>query len=229
MDDFGFERQQQFRPYFAGKEMVIFDIGANVGQSTTKYRSYFPEARVYAFEPHPDSYRQFIQAHGYDPLVFAYQAALGPQKGSQEFYATKVPEASSVLPPEPFLMERSPKRNYDFEKFSVQVLTLDQVMQEASLDRIDLLKIDIQGYEVEAFRGAKKSLRESKISIIYIEVLFAENYVGQCNFLDVQTFLDQYKYTLWDIFPFVWTSQGRLWTANAIFVSQDVLSNFHPQ
>jgi len=58
-----------------------------------------------------------------------------------------------------------------------------------------------------------------RIDLRFLDVLFAANYCDQSYMDDVWQFLKGHDYVLWDLFPFLHTRAGRLWTANSIFVS----------
>lgn len=228
-DNAGFQKQNWLVEMLGRTELTVFDVGGNIGQSVEKYRELFPACNVYSFEPHPRTFSALQERYSAVSGVHCEQLALGARPGTASFYATKCAEASSLFAPEEFIRERSPKRNYDYAVLKVSVDTLDHVTERLGIETLDILKIDVQGAELEVLRGAEKLLREGRIDIIYSEVLFAENYSGQSDFCDIWFHLKQFGYAAWDLFPFLHTKLGRLWTANAIFVSHDTLIRIDPQ
>lgn len=219
MEDAGFEKQKRLINLLQREVITVVDVGGHIGESIEEYRSLFPDCRVYSFEPHPESFSALEQRCGRMNGVHCERLALGAKAGAVSFYATRCSSASSLLPPEDFLRERSAKRNYDYRKMEVPMDTLDQVAARLSLTGIDILKMDVQGSELQVLRGAAGLLQESRIDLIFSEALFAETYAGQSDFNEIWSYLKNYGYVLWDLFPFVHTTLGRLWTANAIFVS----------
>ena len=228
-DNAGFQKQMWLIETLGRTGITVFDVGGNIGQSIEKYQQIFPDCTVYSFEPHPDTFTTLQERHGAQDGVHCRQIALGSNPGTASFYATNCAEASSLLPPEEFVRERSVKRNYDYALLEVAVDTLDNVAERLEVSTIDILKIDVQGAELDVLRGAESYLRGHKINIIYPEVLFAENYSGQSDLNEIWTYLKQYGYVLWDLYPFLHTSLGRLWTGNAIFVSPIVLQTLDPR
>jgi hypothetical protein len=118
----------------------------------------------------------------------------------------------------------SAARNYDFNQVAVNVDTVDEYCKRQQVSMIDILKIDVQGTELAVLRGAETNLSSHRIRIIYCEVLFAENYQGQSDVVALASYLSTFAYVLWDVKPFLFTRSGRLWTANALFVSPETCS-----
>lgn len=228
-DDAGYLKQKTLVELLGYKSVTIFDIGANIGQSIEKYREIFPACKLYSFEPNPDTFSILHERYNAAPGVRCEQLALGASQGISSFYATNCPEASSLLPPEEFVRKRSPNRNYDYKLLEVPVDTLDNTLQRLNIPAIDILKIDVQGAELGVLQGAESLLKSTNIDIIYLEVLFAENYAGQCDFNDIWNYLKAFGYIVWDIFPFLHTDHGRLWTGNALFISPAVMGKIDPR
>ncbi len=231
MEDAGFEKQKWLINLLQRENVTVVDVGGHVGESIEEYRTLFPDCRVYSFEPHPESFITLEQRWGRLNGVHVERLALGAKSGAVSFYATRCSSASSLLPPEGFLQERSAKRNYDYLKMEVPMDTLDHVAARLSLSGIDILKMDVQGSELQVLQGAAGLLRASQIDLIFSEALFAETYAGQSDFNEIWSYLKNYGYVLWDLFPFVHTTLGRLWTANAIFLSAPIAAQIdrcHP-
>lgn len=215
-----FERQKEFlRRLGASEAPCIFDVGGNVGQSIREYRELFPDSRITTFEPLPDCFATLSQHFGGKPDIKLEHLALAESAGTKPFYSTRCSAASSLLKPDEKVREKSAQGNYEYDVIEVTVDTLDGYCSRSGIEMIDILKIDVQGAEIGVLRGAKKLLVENAISLIYTEVLFAENYQRQSDLMSIASFLAGLRYVLWDIRPFLFTRAGRLWTANAIFVS----------
>ncbi len=225
----GFEKQKSLLQRLERSETVVFDVGGNIGQSIEKYRLLFPDCRIYSFEPHPESFSTLETRYGTANGVHCERLALGARSGNALFHATRRAEVSSVLAPEDFVRERSTERNYDFSIIEVPMDTLDRVSARLGAKNINILKLDVQGAEMEVLLGAESLLREGRIDTIYTEVLFAENYRGQHDFGEIWAHLKTFGYIPWDLFPFLHTSAGRIWTGNAIFVSPAAAQKLDPR
>lgn len=229
MDDAGFIKLRAMWEQLGRVNPVVFDIGGNIGQSVDRFMELFESSTIFSFEPHPRAFETMVNKHGHSEAVTCVNVALGAQAGTARFHAAHLTEVSSLLKPEAFVMERSVNNNYDHDEIEVRVDTLDRYVRRESVPYIDVLKLDVQGAEVEVLAGASGLLSEHRVGMLFVEVLFAENYSGQCYFDDVWRLLKQHDYRLWDLYPFLHTSGGRLWTGNAIFTSPDVDAALDPR
>ena len=224
----GFNKQQELVAQLDVARPVVFDIGGNIGQSIDQYLTLFPEAIIRSFEPNPDAYAVLSQKYADAGQVTCFPLAMGKKSGPVDFYAADLSEVSSTLETEPFVADRSAADNYKCQKMSVDMTTLTEFCATENIEHINILKIDVQGAELAALQGAASLLQDSHIDLLYIEVLFAENYVNQCYFDEVWAYLKQFNYVLWDLFPFLHTRAGRVWTGNAIFVSSPIKKILDP-
>lgn len=71
----------------------------------------------------------------------------------------------------------------------VQVTTIDEFVDRQEIERIDVLKLDIQGAELMALRGATNTLRNMHVQVIYTESLFVPHYEGNALFHELWSFL----------------------------------------
>ena len=200
--------------------LCIFDVGANIGQSISQYRETFPDCSVTSFEPNPKAFSILSKDWASDPAITLNQIALTDFVGCTSFYATRISEVSSLLPPTDRMMELSSESKYDNKKIDVAAMTLDHYCQTTGINNIDILKVDVQGSELSVFRGATGMLQKEKISLIYCEVIFAETYKNQSRFADTISYLNKFNYEIWDIGSFLYTRNEKLWAANMTVVSR---------
>jgi len=221
-EEITFRSQKDIMQQLGIQAPVIFDVGANIGQSILKYRDLFPKSKLYSFEANPEIMPQLTRTTSHLPAVQVFNLALSDSIGESEFYVTSVHEASSLLQPEHFLMELSREKKYDFHKVVVPTLTLDAFVEQHKPETIDILKIDVQGAELKVLHGSRATLASGIVKSIYIEVNLASTYVEQMSLTQLLQFMTESCFQLWDILPFVYTRVGKAWTANAIFIQNDV-------
>lgn len=202
---------------------VVFDVGANIGQSILQYKKDFPLSTIYSFEANEVVLEQLRKVAGDFSHVQCFNVALSDFIGETQFYATALPEVGSLLPPEHRLMTLSKNNNYEFHEVTVPVTTLDYFCEQNIINVIDILKIDVQGGEMKVLQGAKKVLESSTVKLIYAEVIMAPSYVGQMKLRELLAFLEGCGYQFWDILPFLHTRTGRVWAANTIFIHNDIV------
>jgi hypothetical protein len=106
------------------------------------------------------------------------------------------------------------------------VTTIDDFCAEHNIHDIQILKMDIQGSELEALKGAKKKLSQQRVSLIYTEIWFVKVYRGQPLFYDLYQYLDQYGYELYDFYNFVYSGEDKIKWADALFICERTLKEF---
>jgi FkbM family methyltransferase len=213
-----FQRHCRLSKSLTDKNIHIFDVGANVGQSISRYREQFPNCFVTCFEPNPDTFTLLERNWGGVFGITLSPIALTNFIGHASFYATRVPEASSLLQPTERMIELSSQHKYDHVTIDVLTTTLDQYCKMNDIGNIDILKLDVQGSELDVLKGAENLLQEGKISLIYSEVTFAETYNNQTRFIDIVSYLNKINYDIWDIGSFLYTRNDRIWAANLTFL-----------
>jgi FkbM family methyltransferase len=164
---------------------IIYDVGANVGTWTVLAKSIFPKSQVHAFEPLDQLSEEFFKRTRGLGEVYRHPVALGSSAGTASMKLTDFIDASSLLDMTP--TQVSHYHVHPAGETAVQVKRLDDYCREKSLPRPDLIKLDIQGYELEALRGADECLKST--TAIVTEVSFLELYEKQCLFHDVVQFL----------------------------------------
>lgn len=145
-------------------DSIFIDIGANIG-----YHSLFAatilqnEGKIYSFEPQISIYNQFcasIQKNNFTNIE-TYNIGLSDHQGEETLYVREENSGGSTLlmlpKMESFHIESTQK---------VPLVTLDSYIHK--IKKIDLIKIDVEGYELEVFKGGKKML-ESYHPIILME------------------------------------------------------------
>jgi FkbM family methyltransferase len=164
---------------------IIYDIGANVGTWTLLAKAIFPNAAVHAFEPLPSHASSFQHGVANISNITLHPVALGAENGLAHLHVTSFSDASSMLPlSEPGRIQWSLS---EIDHVPVTVKRMDDVVAAEQLTLPDLLKLDVQGFELEVLRGAPDCLAHAKAVII--EVSFREFYRGQCRFDEVVSFL----------------------------------------
>lgn len=148
---------------------VIVDVGANdlaYGQDE------FPKAKIYAFEPLPESFHRLKQgaARGVIPI----QAAVGERVGSTDFFdfAPSAPRKSEQPTSQLASVHRDViEKLYGqpAKKYRVKLTTLDTFARTRKISHIDFLKIDAEGNELAVLKGASRLLAANKIDIIQFE------------------------------------------------------------
>ena len=143
---------------------VIIEAGACDGADSVIMANFWPQGTIYAFEPVPESYQTILNRIKNKSNIFAIEYALGDKNGTADFYTSALtwsPEeknfldASSLLPPTDKMKSCFPQLIFN-KKIQVPVITLDTWCEQNNVDRIDMLWLDMQGYELNMILASPK-------------------------------------------------------------------------
>lgn len=145
---------------------VIVDAGGNVGQTCLYLQKWFPAARIYSLEPVRSTFQTLERNTASHPNILCRNLALGENQGTQVIRLMRE-SGLNTLTAEPALATEASGASEE-----ITLTTLPQFCEEEGIDRIDILKMDVQGYEIPILRGAEKML--DRVGAIYTEVSLQE-------------------------------------------------------
>lgn len=185
---------------------VLFDVGANYGQTIDEFREVFQDAVIYSFEPSPGVFGFLKNKVSNMDKVSVWNYGVGSSSGSFEFNENKHQNMSSFLDLGPAGWGTINQRT------TVPVTTIDEFCKKQGIESIDVLKIDTQGYELEVLKGAVNSMRENKIGLLYFEVTFIDMYRGLPNLAELYEFAFKNGFELVAIYPIKYKNNMAGWT-----------------
>lgn len=149
----------------AGKTTpIVFDVGANEGQWVKDMLAICPSARIHAFEPQKTLAAQIAATH---PSVTVNNMALGDAAGTLELFDYADQPGSQHASLLVGVIDGIHRGYTKSEKVSIG--TLDDYCAQHHVDYIDLLKIDVEGFELKVLQGAKRLLEENRVDVIQFE------------------------------------------------------------
>ncbi len=212
------------RTILGDRVACVFDVGAHVGQTATRFAAAFPKATIFSFEPDPNSFGALRAVARTTRRIEAINAAVGESDGHAVFFVNQFDQTSSLLRTAPgasgYLLNRTglmPRSEID-----VPVLCLDRFCAERGIARIDLLKLDAQGYELRILDGSRSLLDRLAIPLIYTEVGFVRIYEGQPLFPEVYQYLYARGYRLVWLYETSFHTHYYSLAANALFVHESI-------
>jgi FkbM family methyltransferase len=164
---------------------VIYDIGANVGTWTLLCKALYPEVQIHAFEPLPIHIEKFKQLTNGLIGVHLHEVGLGSLTTKINMKVTDFSDASSLL-----ALTETGKQQWHLQQVGeipVQIERLDDWISSHGLPSPDLIKMDVQGFELEVLRGAEQCLTQAKG--VLLETSFKNFYERQCRFDELVSFL----------------------------------------
>jgi len=191
----------------AGTVRTVVDVGANEGQTSLAVRQAFPGATVHAFEPVAETFAILQQAVGADREVHTNRLAVSNEPGVVHMQVQA--QLSHIVP-------ASLAGAADVE--SVQAVTLDDYCEQHQIERIEILKTDTEGHDLEVLKGAKKLFTAGKVDWVFVEVTFDANDTTHSQFSQTCAWLDAYGLAPWCFYDHYHADAGRtLLFCNVLF------------
>ena len=164
--------------------LVVLDVGANIGAWTEEALRALPQASIHAFEPSEAAFAALSSALGADARVTLHRFALSDSNGQATLYANDPGSGIGSLT----------KRRLDHigvemsHEETIPTRTLESWSSAAGLGGADVLKLDVEGHELDVIRGAGRMLDE--VRVLQFEF-------GGCN-IDTRTYFQDFWYLLTD-------------------------------
>jgi FkbM family methyltransferase len=194
---------------------LIVDCGANVGNTIDIFLKQYISPTIYAYEPNPDLFEDLKKKYSAIKNIIIKPCAVGSVSRQISFHIINKGDSSSILnPSNTFKFYHGNKADIE-QTIEVQMVRLDKEMIEEG--SIDILKLDLQGYELEALKGCGKILE--RVKIITTEIEFVPLYDNQPLFADIDFFLRNNGFRLMNLYE-LWTHpDGQLTAGDAVYLN----------
>lgn len=187
---------------------TVLDVGANDGGSAIKFAAAFPAANIHSFEPVSATFERLRENTAHLPGVHCHRLAVGAAAGEAPIYLTDHSSTNSLMRPVSVRGEEL-----------ATVVALDDFTDGAAIDRVDLLKVDTEGFELAVLQGATRLLERGRIRFVLAEVGFHPGDSRHVLFEDVRALLLGHGFAVFGIYDqqLEWSGEPRLRYANACF------------
>jgi FkbM family methyltransferase len=180
---------------------VVFDVGANAGDWTQEVLNQGHDVEIHLFEPIPNVYQKLLQNLAEkipSGKVMPLNLALGQKQEIKTFYHY---EDLSVLSTFYRRVEVEKQGNFNPPKsFPVVTTTIDIYCQQQEIKRINFLKIDVEGGELDVLYGAKHFLETGRID--YLQFEYGGTYLdSQKTLKEAFDYLQKFRYSIFKILP----------------------------
>ena len=193
-------------------DSVIIEAGAASGTDTLWFSQNFPKGKIFAFEPLRISYNRTLQRISMCNNVEVYNVALGPRESTEELYVSSNRVSSSLLKPTGHI-KFHPKISFN-DKSTVQTINLDNFLRDQFLEEVDLMWLDMQGYEHTVLSHSPETL--SKTKYIYSEVSLKEMYANSILYDEFKSWLKERGFEVLHEFLY-WEDMG-----NVLFYNENI-------
>lgn len=192
----------------------IVDIGANRGQFALAARHCFPRARIVSFEPLPGPAARWRAVFEDDERASLIEAAVGPECGAAQIHLSARDDSSSLLP-------ITARQNALFPGTApagtapIRMVRLADVLRVPEIEAPALLKLDVQGFELQALAGCEAAL--DRFDWVYVECSFVELYAKQSFADEVIAWLREHGFRLAGVYNMAYGGDGRAVQADFLF------------
>jgi FkbM family methyltransferase len=189
-----------FKLKIKNKKPIIFDVGANEGQSIKRFKNIFPNSIIHSFEPNKNCYELLLKKYSNDKNIILNNLSCGEKIKKKKFLIMAKSGNSSFIninKNSAWMKKRSEEiviKKYIVKKPIVKMITLDSYIRKNKIKKIDILKLDTQGYEDKIIKGCQNSLK--KIHFIEAEIMLDNVYKKFLNISDIEKKIIKKKFRL---------------------------------
>lgn len=177
---------------------TCIDVGANNGQTIDQIQSTFTRPVIHAFEPSSDTFKK-LSSRDYGDLVTLHNCAVGRIEEKRTFHNFHDHFLSSFSQPGSDAASCLPNVEIAGSE-EVRVVSVDSFLTQHGISKVDLLKVDTQGWDHEVLLGASQSLKNGTIKVVMIEMNFVELYRDQVSPMKIIETLQQSHFRLVDLY-----------------------------
>ncbi|AFY81364.1 FkbM family methyltransferase [Oscillatoria acuminata] len=149
---------------------IIFDIGANIGQTSIKLAKKFPNSEIHCFEPVQKTFEELEANVKPYKNIHPYCLGFGKKKEKKEIYIYSKSVLASCIPKSPVISSRK-----SCAVATLELETIDDYCHKHQISSIDLLKVDTEGFDFEVIQGAQELIENKRINFIYFEFFYVGN------------------------------------------------------
>jgi len=197
---------------------VMLDGGARSGATSRTAREWLPGVRIHAFEPNPDSRARLERlAAEWKGAMTVSASALSDVSGPAALNVNGYDETSSLLPASAEGRAMFGERIEPIGCVEIETTMIDEWAAASGVERIDLLKLDLQGAELAALRGAARMLAGVRVALI--ETQFIPIYEGAPTAAELVRFLDDAGFGLVGFYNVYYRDDGRAVQGDGLWIA----------
>jgi len=193
---------------------VVFDVGANIGQSALKYLNEFPKAEIFSFEPVANTFSELVTATSKFRRIHPYNFGMARESGEALINVNPTSRVSSIKLKRP-----------DDHSETIRLETIAGFVEKHQLGTIDFLKIDTEGFDLEVLAGAAPLLRQHRVHFVQSEcepVVRTKDFVS---FPVLAQFMADFGYRIFGVYEQQpeWDGKRMLLYWNAVFICEKLI------
>jgi FkbM family methyltransferase len=207
-----------FRHISSLKNITLYDIGAHKGLFSKNVSNQFHIERGILVEPIKENY-EIIQKYFNSENFIVYNNVVTDSDNKMfHFNINKFDETSSILKIKNGIKELISVDTELSKEIEIESVTLDSITKKNNIEKIDLIKIDVQGVEDKVLKGALYTLQRTKY--VWVETSFKSLYDDSALFSDIYNIMNSNDFIMVEISPgYRDAAKGELLQADVLFKS----------
>jgi FkbM family methyltransferase len=195
------------------RQDIIFDVGAFDGDTVSRINQYFPESRIFAFEPVKKSFNKLRINTGEHKNIHCFNIGMGSKPAEKEIYIGASLARSSLL--------KTKQRDMSLPIERVAIDTIDNFCDSNQIQYLNILKTDTEGYDLQVLQGAAGMLKKNSIQFIYSEFNFDHEDKSHTSFQEIYDYLKAYNCYFCGFYDvYFWGGRGeRFGFCNGLFMN----------
>lgn len=173
---------------------ILVDVGSHKGEYINSIKKKFNIEKIYGFEPNPDIYK-ILKKKIIDKKINLFNYGISNKSGKINFYKNLETSSSTINKlntkskyyKKKYLLLNFFKSKQVEKKIEINVLRLDEFMQSNKIHKIDLIKIDTEGYEFTVLKSLDKKIKD--VRIIHFEHHFDDMIIKNYKLTDIHNYL----------------------------------------
>lgn len=202
-------------------KLTFVDGGAHEGETIERVLNYYPDTEIHAFEPINEKATILKQKYREDEDIHIYDFALGASEKEAELNILESTSSSSLHNP------TGKKSKLEVHHTIDRKEQVEQVRLSNYVDNIDILKLDLQGGELNALKGVDNI---ECIDMIMLEMRFLKYYENQPSFCDLHEYLKTKEFKLYNVYSVKrgrvsTTSSGKIKGCDGLYINNNIHDN----
>jgi FkbM family methyltransferase len=197
---------------------IVFDVGANIGESARSFQEHFPGCTIHCFEPASAMFEKLTLNMRLLPEVQCFRLAMG---NSNAIGRLRIHPKNTMSRLEPTSTRDRLGNVESLEEVEVQ--TLDSFCEEHRIPEIDFLKVDTEGHDLAVIEGANRLLSEQSIGLVQLEAGMNRENTWHVPFHKLHDCLEDHGYRLFALYEQKeeWpTKAPHLRRCNSVYISR---------
>ena len=206
---------------YVRKKPIIIDVGANEGQSIKRFSSIFNNSIIHSFEPIKKCFDQMVRDFP-GKNYFKNNYALSNKNTNKKFFINEQLVTSGF---------NKINKSYDCIEIKnkikntvmVKTMKLDTYIYLNKIKKIDILKIDTQGHELDVLKGAKNSLKNNIFHFIEVEIIICDYYIKKVNLYEIDRIMNKNNFSAFDLQEFGYDQKNQIKWFDILYVNKKFL------